>query len=327
MHRLLCVLLSIALPMLCCGCDLQENTVHALTGDVPTDLESFDMPYIGIILKSLDGEFYPLVKAGAEAEADRLGVEVIVVAPDSEENAEEQAEIVNIMSNMALDVLAIAPCDEGLLTESLKNAENKGKILMAVDEPLEYDGCAAYIGSNNLLGGQREGAFAAQMATADTAVVLHGSENSRNHADRAYGLEQSLSASGIEVLRSQSCGSTRSGAEKQMEQLLKQWDSIGVICATDDDIAIGASRALRASGREIPIVSFDGTPEVLKLIQKGEIAGAIVQDAYEMGADCVDTALTLYRGDEAEDVSVPMALVTERTAGYCLSQMQEQIQD
>lgn len=327
MRRLLCVLLSAALPLLCCGCELQDGAARALTGDVSTDLESFDMPYIGIVLKSLDGEFYPLLKAGAEAEADRLGVEVIVVAPDSEENAEEQAEIVDIMSNMALDVLAIAPCDEALLTESLQNAEKKGKILLAVDEDLNYDGCAAYIGSDSLLGGQREGAFAAQMATADTAIVLHGPENSRNHTDRAYGVEQSLSANGIEVLRSQDCGATRDGAQAQMNQLLEEFPSIGVICATDDDIAIGASRAVRASGREIPIVSFDGTPEVLKLIQKGEIAGAVVQEAYEIGVDCVDTALALYRGEEADNISVPMTLVTERTAGYYLSKMEKQIQD
>lgn len=327
MRRLLCVLLSIALSVLCCGCEPQKNTVRALTGDVPTDLESFDMPYIGIVLKSLDGEFYPLIKAGAEAEADRLGVEVIVVAPDSEENAEEQAEIIDIMSNMALDVLEIAPCEEALLTESLENAEKKGKILLAVDEDLEYDGCSAYIGSDSLLGGQREGAFAAQLATANTAIILHGPESSHNHTERAYGVEQSLSANDIEVLCSQDCGTTRSGAQEQMETLLNEWDSIGVICATDDDIAIGASRAVRASGRDIPIVSFDGTPEVLKLIEKGEIAGAIVQDAYEIGVDCVDTALTLYRGEEAENITVPMTLVTERTAEYYLSKMEKQIQE
>ncbi len=327
MRRLLCVLLSMALAALSCGCELQENAVHALTGDVSTDLESLDMPYIGIVLKSLDGEFYPLVKAGAEAEADRLGVEVIVVAPDSEENAEEQAEIVDIMSNMALDVLAIAPCEEGLLTQSLQNAEKQGKILLAVDENLEYDGCAAYIGSDSLLGGQREGAFAAQMATTDTAIVLYGSENSRNHTDRVSGLEKSLAANDITVLCSQAGSVTRSSAQKQTEQLLKKFDSVGVICATDDDIAIGASRAVRAAGREIPIVSFDGTPEVLRLIQNGEIAGAIVQDAYQMGVSCVDTALALYRGEQAESVSIPMTLVTQRTADYYLSRMEQQIQD
>ncbi len=327
MNRRMGALLSVTAMLLCCGCELQEGAVHVLTGDTAAELESLDNPYIGMVLKSLDGQFYPMMKAGAEAEADRLGAEVIVVAPDSEENAEEQAEIIRIMADMALDVLAIAPCEEELFTDSLARAEQNGKILLAVDEKLEYSGCAAYIGSDNTLGGQREGTFAAQIAVSDTAVILRGSEKSRNHTQRVHGLEQSLNADGISVLACRDCKSSRAKAYDTTWELLDRYDSIGVICATNDSMAIGASRAVQEAGSAVPVVSFDGTPEVLELVRDGVISGTIVQDAYQIGVRCVDTAVALYRGEEVEDTSVPMVLVTPRTAEYYLSETEHEIDD
>ena len=290
-------------------------------------LQELQMPYVGMVLKSLHGEFYPLIKAGAEAEADRLGVELIVVAPDDESDAEGQAELVNIMADMALDVLLIAPCDEKTLTDSLQKATANGKHILSIDEKLMYSGSEGYIGADDYNGGFREGAYAATIAAAPSAVILRGAGGSRNHGERTMGLRTSLTRSGITDITCAVCNVSRTEAYQQTQTLLAQGAAIGVICTTDDDMAIGAQQAVEESGRAIPIVSFDGTPAVLQMVQAGELDGAIMQDAYEIGVRSIQAAVQASDNRMVGNVYAPLKLVTPPTAQDDLDRIEQRLRD
>lgn len=313
----------------CCACSSKSvsSNRQPLTAEDLETIEELQTPYIGMILKSLDGEFYPLIKAGAEAEADRQGVELIVVAPDSESDADGQAELVSIMADMALDVLIISPCDESLLTDSLERASQKGKHILAVDDRLSYPACEGYIGSDDWDGAFHQGAHAATLAENSSAVILRGQMGSRNHVDRALGLRDSLIRSRIVRIFSICCNSSRSEAYHQTAALLESNTPIGVICTTNDDMAFGAQKALSESDRTVPIVSFDGTPEMLKAVEDGTIDSTMMQDAYEIGVQSVRAAVQTADGQPAGDVIVPMKLVVSRTAEQALEQLENRLRN
>ncbi len=312
---------------LCTGCGSAPAVTQQFEPLDPEALREIDTPYIGIVLKSLEGQFYPLIKAGAEAEANRLGAEVIVVAPEEENDANEQAELLGIMAGMALDVIAVASCDEATLDSSLELAHSNGKYILAVDEPLSSALCECYVGTDDLTVGKRQAAYAANVARSDTAVILRGSENSPNHNTRVQGLKQRLYQSGIRVTACVDCGSSRTAAYEQTAKLLESDPDIGVICATNDDMAVGAQQAVSTQGSEVPIVSIDGTMEVVQSVLDGEIAGVVDQDAYEIGVRTVDAAVRLYAGESIADDYVPAQIITQRTAQNALDVLNRRIEE
>jgi len=50
-----------------------------------------------------------------------------------------------------------------------------------------------------------------------------------------------------------------------------------VIVAANDDMALGAIEAIKASGTDIPVIGFDALPEALASIQGGDLAASIEQ--------------------------------------------------
>lgn len=323
-RRICLVGLLTALSLLCCACG-SGFTKRGRTDD-PADAGSadtapvspLDTPYVGIVLKSLENPYFDLIKAGAEDEADELGVEVMIFSPEEEDDTEDQAEMLRTMATMAVDVIAIAPVDADALQDGLTLATQNGKILIAVDTSLRYDGCSCYIGTDNYTAAYRQGSYAAGLVDKGAyAVILRGQAQDKAHTLREYGLEDALHDGGIHVLDTEICNSSEEQAEEAMRHLLKTHPTIDVVCTTSDSMALGAYRAIAEAGLgdTIHIVSFDGMQEVSELVRTGEIDAVFAQDAYEIGRECIRNAVKLYQGEEVpETIHTDVTLITQETA-------------
>lgn len=69
--------------------------------------------------------------------------------------------------------------------------------------------------------------------------------------------------------------------------------NIEVVIANNDGMAMGALEAAKAHGKKLPIFGVDALPEVLQLIQKGEIAGTVLNDGVNQGKAVVHLAKNL----------------------------------
>ncbi|MDO4287418.1 MAG: sugar ABC transporter substrate-binding protein [Eubacteriales bacterium] len=303
--------LAVCMVMLCCACGKSSNKPSNQAGsgaDQNTTSESenvADLPYVGIVLKSTDNPYFALIKAGAEDEADILGVQVMVVSPDTESNTQEQADLVSTMANMAVDVIAVAPSDEESLTDALEQAVDRGKIIMSVDTSLDFADCSCYIGSDQYAGGYQQGKYAAELVAQNDnayAVILRGAETDKTHTLREYGITDALEDGNVYVLGAEDCGSDEEQAEKAMADLLEEHPELNVVCTTSDSMAVGAQRAIaNAKRKDIHIVSFDGLQEALELVRIGELDATFAQDPYEMGRKCIEYAMRLYNGEKLDE--------------------------
>lgn len=322
--RKICLAAILALcSLLCCACGgsaarkSTEDTTDTGSGTSAQPV-SLDMPYIGILLKSLENPYFDLIKAGAEDEADALGVEVMVFSPDGEDDTDDQADMLLTMADMAVDVIAIAPIDEASLEEGLSRAKENGKIIVAVDTSLDYDGCACYIGTDNYTAAYQQGEYAAGLVGEDAcAVILRGQAQDKAHTLREYGLEDALLDSGVQLLDTEICNSSEEEAEEALTELLETCETLNLVCTTSDSMAVGAQRAIAQAGRsgDIHIVSFDGMQEVSELVRIGEIDAVFAQDAYEIGRECIRNAVKLYQGEEVpETIHTGVELITQGNA-------------
>ena len=109
--------------------------------------------------------------------------------------------------------------------------------------------------------------------------------------ERLNGLKNALKdAPGIELLDSQPADwDTTKGAALMSSYLTKYGDKIkGVHCA-NDNIAYGVLQALKAEGITLPVVAFDGNPEAVDMVMKGDLLATVFTNPHWGGG----TALAL----------------------------------
>lgn len=310
--------LSVGALLLLCACGQSvptEGSAQVRPAEGSGADVSMEIPYIGILLQSLDDPYFALIKAGAEDEADARGVQVMVVSPDSDADATAQANMLATMADMAMDVLAVAPIEAEMLTDSLTHAADNEKILIALDTELDFDGCACFMGTDDYDAAYRQGEYAAGLVGSGSyAAILRGTDGNAAQDARAAGLTDALHDSGLHLLDS-AVSDSQQAARQETAALLTVHRNLKLICTTSDDAAIGAQLAIKASGRSIRLVAFGGMPEAAELVEQGGIDAAFAQNPYEIGRLCVQNAIRLYQGRTVQRrIFADPVLVTQDSA-------------
>ena len=100
--------------------------------------------------------------------------------------------------------------------------------------------------------------------------------------------------------------------------LVMNWMSSGLkldgIIANNDEMALGAAKALKDSGKgksTVVVGGIDATQDGLKALADGDIGVTVFQDAAGQGRGAIETALKLARGESVPSkVYIPFRLVT-----------------
>jgi len=99
-----------------------------------------------------------------------------------------------------------------------------------------------------------------------------------------------------------------------MENVLQAQPAIDVVFAHNDEMALGALQAVKASKRPIRIVGFDATDDAVKAVNACEMAATVAQQPAEMGRLSVEKAAGLIRGvkpgEKTEFIPVALQMVT-----------------
>ena len=217
LRRLLC--LTISTVLLCCACGEQELSSD---GSGYNQMDPTHTPYIGMVLKSTENPYFALIKAGAEYEADKLGVQVAIVSPEKESNVKEQAQLVAAMTKLKTDVIIVAPSNEQRITQELENAKKSGKLVLTVDTSSDFADCDGYIGTDQYLAAYKQGAYAAKLVKEQNnanAVILRGADGDKTHMLREYGIEDGLKDGHVTVSAVEYCGCSEDKAEETMDDI------------------------------------------------------------------------------------------------------------
>jgi erythritol transport system substrate-binding protein len=111
----------------------------------------------------------------------------------------------------------------------------------------------------------------------------------------------------------QSANWSQTEAFQKMETLIQGNRKIKGVIAGNDTMALGASAALKNAGlRDVIVVGFDGSPDVLAAIRAGDIAATVLQPAARISILAVDQAhrfLTVGSTGAPEKQSIDCELV------------------
>ncbi|CAL9566906.1 HTH-type transcriptional repressor PurR [Streptomyces sp. enrichment culture] len=274
---------------------------------------------IGLSLSTLNNPFFVQIRAGAEEEAEKLGVELTVT--DAQNDASQQANQVQNFTSEGLSSVIVNPVDSDAAGPSVRSADKAGIPVVAVDRGVNKADTAALVASDNVEGGALGAkALAEKLGGKGTIVILQGQAGTSASRERGAGFAEGLKAyPGIEVVAKQPADFDRTKGLDVMTNLLQAHPGIKGVFAENDEMALGAIKALGAkAGTSVQVVGFDGTPDGLKAVQDGTLYASVAQQPKQLGRIAVDNALRAAEGKKTEEtVKVPVKVVTEENvAGF-----------
>lgn len=260
---------------------------------------------IGLVISTQNNPFFVTLKEGAEAKAKELGHDLIVL--DSQDNPAKELGNVEDLLVKGVDVLLINPTDSDAVVSSVK-AANRSKIpVVTLDRAANGGNVVSHVASDNVLGGEMAGNFIVEKLGGKGKVVeLEGIPGTTAARDRGTGFNKAA-AGKLEVVAKQAADFDRTKGLNVMENILQAQPEIQAVFAHNDEMALGALKAIEASGRDIFVVGFDATDDAVTAVKEGKLAATVAQKPAEIGAIGVEVANKIVK-KQAVEKNVPVAL-------------------
>jgi len=297
--RLLCALAASALTM---------ASVQAATIGISMSL--FDDNYLNILRHAM--EDYTKTKGNVSVRSEDAQGDI----------ARQQSQIDNFIAS-GVDAIVVMLVDADSSAAISAQAEAAGVPLVFVNmAPVNVDSLPAkqaFVGSDEVQAGMMQAQeVCKELKGKGKVVVIEGQLGTTGQRGRTQGIHQALSApacKGIKIVEEQTGNWMRTPAM----DLVTNWISAGIdfnaILANNDEMALGAVQAVKASGRpmeSVVIAGSDATKDALAAMKAGELDITVFQNAADQGKGAVDAALKLAKSQETpKKAMVPFELVTK----------------
>lgn len=244
---------------------------------------------IALAVSTLDNPFFVSLKDGAQKKADELGYKLVVL--DSQNDPAKELSNVEDLTVRGAKVLLINLTDSEAGGNAVAIA-NRNKIpVITLDRGAAKGEVVSHIASDNVAGGKMAGDFIAQKLGSGAKVIqLEGIAGTSAARERGEGFKQAIEAHKFNVLASQPADFDRTKGLNVTENLLSSKGDVQAIFAQNDEMALGALRAVSSAKKEVVIVGFDGTDDGVKAVESGKLAATIAQQPELIGSLGVETA-------------------------------------
>ncbi|KMZ29147.1 D-ribose transporter subunit RbsB [Haemophilus influenzae] len=266
---------------------------------------------IALAVSTLDNPFFVTLKDGAQKKADELGYKLVVL--DSQNDPAKELANVEDLTVRGAKILLINPTDSEAVGNAVAIANRKHISVITLDRGAAKGDVVSHIASDNIAGGKMAGDFIAQKLGDNAKVIqLEGIAGTSAARERGEGFKQAIDAHKFNVLASQPADFDRTKGLNVTENLLASKGDVQAIFAQNDEMALGALRAVKAANKKVLIVGFDGTDDGVKAVKGGKMAATIAQQPELIGSLGVVTADKILKGEKVEaKIPVDLKVISE----------------
>lgn len=275
---------------------------------------------IAIFVPSLDNPFFVAEEHFADAEAKKLGYATMIASHHDDPHVQLNLIHTAITRHAAAIILDNAGADASIA--AVKAATDAGIPVFLIDREINAKGIAkAQIVSNNFQGAQLEATeFAKLMGYSGTYVELTGLPSDTNAKVREQGVGSVLKEfSKMKMVGIQTADWSQSKAYQVTQTLLEGHPDIKGLVADNDTMAMGAEAALLDAHKPgVIVVGFDGSPDVVASIKKGQIKADVLQPIAifsKLAVDEANTYLTKGATGQPEKQELKCILITPENVG------------
>ena len=261
-----------------------------------------DQPYVAIVSKGFQHQFWQAVKQGAEDEAKRQGVRITFEGPAAETEVEEQITMLTNVLAKKPDAIGFAALDSQAAAPLLEQAKTDGIPVIAFDSGVESDIPVTTAATDNLAAAAEAAKHMSELVggSGQVAMIVHD-QTSLTGQQRRDGFVQWMEANApdIELLPVQYGEGDQAKSADIAKSIIAANPDLKGIYGSNEGSAIGAVKGVEESGAEgITVIGFDSGQAQLDAITSGVEAGAITQNPVGMGEELVKAAVAAMNGED-----------------------------
>ncbi|MDE5864931.1 MAG: substrate-binding domain-containing protein [Lachnospiraceae bacterium] len=282
-----------------------------------------DKPYIAVICKGAQHEFWKTVEQGAMDAGEEMDIRVTFEAPEDESQIDVQIEMMKKVIEEGADAIVLAPLDTERLNGVVEEAVSRGIPVLTLDSDITTSARVATIGTSN----ESAGAIAARNAAdlmggrGKVAIIVHV-QNALTAIEKTRGFVDEIDSKykgKIKIMDTTSCNGDPEIAKEQALDFLDKYPDLDCFYGTNEGAAVGIAAAVKERNLQgkILIIGFDSSDDEIAYLSEGIINGMMVQNPYNMGylgvrnlkkvldgktiEQKIDTGVTYVNGDNLYD--------------------------
>lgn len=283
---------------------------------------------IGVSMQSFDNNFQTLLREGLGARGAEIK-DLSIQVEDAQTDISKQLNQVNNFIAAGVDAIIMTLADTSAASGISQAAEKAGIPLVYLNlEPenvSQLPAKQAFVGSKETDSGKQAAEATCALLkdkgkAGDAQVyILMGDLAHQASRDRTSSFKDTIAAGdckGVTIADEQSAAWTRTNAMDMTTNWITAGRPIDVVFANNDEMALGAIQALKASGismNDVVVVGIDATQDALAAMAAGDLDATVFQNAKAQSASAVDAAVKLVHGEPVDkQVMVPFELVTPK---------------
>lgn len=255
---------------------------------------------IMVIVKMDSGDFWPVVRMGAEAAGKEFGVNVSYAGPQEEDDIDGQIQLVKNAIDAKYDAIVIASCDYNRLVGITDKAASLKIPVIVIDSAINSNTVKSFIATDNIDAGAKAGEALVKYCGEDNDIaVMNFVKGAATAEQREEGfLKYIQQYPNIKVVSKEYCFSDEKLAEDLTRKVLDKNNNIDAFVCLNAYSTVGVAKAIKSLNLDerIKIIGFDSTPVETSLIEKGVIQATVIQNPFSMGYLGVKSAVAAIDG-------------------------------
>jgi ribose transport system substrate-binding protein len=261
-----------------------------------------EKPYIPVISKGFQHQFWQAVKQGAESKAAELNVTVNFQGPENESQVDKQMEMLQAELDKNPAAVCFAALDSQAAVPLLQQFKDKNIPVIGFDSGVDSDIPVTTAATDNI---KAAGTAADKLGeliggSGKVGLIVHD-QTSRTGIDRRDGFVNEMKAKfpNVEIIGPQYGGGDQLKSTDLAKAMIQGNPDIKGFFGANEGSAIGVVNAvneLNKSG-QLVVVGYDSGKAQIDAINSGLMAGAITQNPIGIGEQCVDAAVKAINGE------------------------------
>lgn len=262
-------------------------------------------PYVAIISKGFQHQFWQAVRQGAEAEAQKQNVQITYEGPESEAQVDKQMEMLQAALDKKPQAICFAALDSEAATPLLERAKSENIPVIGFDSGVDSEVPVTTASTDNLAAA---GAAADKMAeliggAGEVALIVHD-QTSRTGIDRRDGFVNRVKEKypNITIVDIQYGGGDQLKSTDLAKTIMQAYPNLKGFFGANEGSAIGVLNAVKETGNagKITVIGYDSGKQQIDAVRDGTMAGAITQNPIGIGQKCVESAVKAIKGETLE---------------------------
>ena len=263
---------------------------------------SGEKPYIPIVSKGFQHQFWQAVKQGAESKAAELNVTVNFVGPENESQVDKQMEMLQAELDKNPAAVCFAALDSQAAVPLLQQFKDKNIPVIGFDSGVDSDIPVTTAATDNIKAAGEAADKLGELigGSGKVGLIVHD-QTSRTGIDRRDGFMNEMKAKfpNVEIIGPQYGGGDQLKSTDLAKAMIQGNPDIKGFFGANEGSAIGVINAVNELGKsgQIHVVGYDSGKAQIDAINSGLMAGAITQNPIGIGEQCVDAAVKAINGE------------------------------